>query len=56
MINEHSTNQGTQTNSFKSDKAPMQAIEDETFFEYPCHYCRKVILSPDDLEEHKPRR
>jgi hypothetical protein len=32
MINENSTNQGTQTNSFKSDTAPMQAVEDVRFY------------------------
>ena len=24
------------------------------FSEYPCHYCRKTIISQKDLEEHNP--
>ena len=39
----HSKDQVSQTKSI-----------DYIFSEYPCHYCRKVITSVQDLEDHKP--
>ena len=58
MIGEHSTSQEIQcdktTTSLKNDTVPIQEVGNFEFIEYPCHYCRKTIISLDDLEEHKP--
>ena len=43
----HSKDQVSQTTS-------IDVIRNDVFSEYPCHYCRKILTSVLDLEDHKP--